>query len=111
MIRLEVQLRADGCLESFRAEGHGGDIVCASATILLRTAGRLLEADAALRAEGEAPRPGSMRLELPEPPAGRRERVRAISEFLVQGLRDLAEEYPDRLAVTIRQKGRVLYGT
>ncbi len=117
MIRLLVWLRADGCLESFRAAGHsdlggkGADTVCAAVTVLLRTAGRLLESDALLGAEGEAPEPGAMRLRLPEPPDDRRERVRGVTDFLVRGLRDLQAEFPDRVELSIRQKGRVLYGT
>ena len=108
MIRLRVRLRPDGCLESCLAEGHSGlggsgsDIVCAAVTVLLRTAGRLLEEDPRLRVGGAAPRPGALRLELAEPPAERLERVRGVTDFLLRGLRDLAADYPRRVALDIR---------
>lgn len=117
MIHLSIVLRPDGCLEAFRASGHssrggrGNDVVCASATVLLRTAGRLLEAEPGLRARGDAPEPGKMRLRLGRAPEAQRGRVRGITDFLVRGLLDLRSEYPDIVSLEIRQKGSTEYGT
>lgn len=117
MITLTLQLHPDGCLAAVRATGHAGwgkrgeDIVCAAAAALVRTAGRLLEAEPGLQAAGEAPFPGRVSLSLEKPPEERRERVRGITDFLVRGLLDLESEYPDNIAVEIGQRGRTGYGT
>jgi uncharacterized protein YsxB (DUF464 family) len=117
VIHLRIMLRPDGCLEAFQASGHstqggrGKDIVCASVTVLLRTAGRLLEAEPGLQARGEAPEPGEMSLRLAQATEAQRDRIRGITDFLVRGLLDLRSEYPDIVSLEIRQKGSTEYGT
>ena len=114
MIRLSVRLRADGCLAGFAASGHagagpkGGDPVCAAVTVLLRTAARVLAGQPDLRAEGESPAEGEMRLELAPPPEARREWVRGVTAVLVTGLADLDREFPGRMKLEV---GEQRYGT
>ena len=107
MIRLSVRLAADGCLAGFAASGHAGagprgrDLACASVTVLLRTAARLLSSQPDLRVSGESPREGVMRLVLEAPPEARREWVRGVTATLVAGLTDLDREFPGLLKLEV----------
>ncbi len=111
MIRLSLRLQADGCLRSFSASGHAGagpkgqDLVCASVTVLLRTAARLLSAQPDLRVSGQAPAEGVMRLALEPPPEARREWVRGVTATLVAGLTDLDREFPGLLKLEVGEEG------
>lgn len=110
MIRLRVRLHADGSLAGFHASGHAGagargrDIVCAAATVLLRTAARLLAAQPELKADGGSPERGVMHLSLPPPPTAKREWVRGVTATLLAGLTDLAAEHPGRLELDVEQE-------
>ena len=119
MIHLDVRLYPDGCLAGFSASGHAGagaggeGIVCAAATALLRTAARLLAGQNELKVDGSSPQPGAMFLCLQDPPAGRREWVRGVTDTLLAGLADLERENPGRLGLTIHEVtiGEDRYGT
>jgi uncharacterized protein YsxB (DUF464 family) len=111
VIRLSLRLQADGCLRSFSATGHAGagprgrDVACASVTVLLRTAARLLAAQPDLEVSGEAPAEGEMRLLLEPPPEKRKEWVRGVTATLVAGLADLDREFPGRLKLEVGEEG------
>ena len=105
MIDVCVRTGADGWLQRVEAFGHarrgsdGASIPCAVASSLLRTASTLLTGTDGIRATGSAPREGrlSMRLE-----AVRRdcaERAVTITDFLMQGLRDLEADYPQEITI------------
>jgi hypothetical protein len=119
VIRLRVRLHADGSLGGFSASGHagaggkGGDIVCAAATALLRTAAGLLAGQPDLAVEGGSPAEGQMHLSLPKAPAAKREWLRGVTAMLVAGLTDLAREYPERLELRIEEEaiGEDRHGT
>ncbi len=105
---MEVDLRADGTLAAVRASGHAGgepagtNIACAAATVLLRTAAGLLAVAGA--AEGAADRPGEMRFTVAPPRSGDgggAAWMRGVSDFLLQGLRDLQRERPEAVALTV----------
>ncbi len=110
MIELRVNLHRDGSLKGFQASGHAGsgkkgeDIVCAAVTILLRTAARLISGEKALETRGEAPGPGEMTFFLISMPAEYREWVKGITDFLLDGLLDLKDEFPDYLTIDISGK-------
>ncbi len=107
MIHLIIELHQDGCLKEFRASGHsggsegGGNIVCASATTLLRTAAKLLHADEHLRTNGEAPEAGQMWFSILDIPSARVKWVQGVTDFLVGGLLDLRHSYPEELSIEI----------
>jgi uncharacterized protein YsxB (DUF464 family) len=108
VLRVELEFRDDGTLAAVRASGHAGslpagaNIACAAATALLRTAGGLLAGEGAAR--GAAGSPGEMRFTVSPPGAGGPDAawLRGVSDFLLQGLRDLQRERPEAVALTVR---------
>ena len=110
MIELKVNLYRDGSLKGFQASGHAGsgkkgeDIVCAAVTILLRTAARLISMEKGLETRGEALGPGRMTFFLISIPAEYREWVRGITDFLLGGMLDLKDEFPDYITIDISGK-------
>ena len=92
-------------LRGFDADGHAGadasgrNIACASATSLLRTAGRLC-AERSLVAAGGAGERGEMRLRLgPSTADADNGWLKGMTDFLLRGLRDLAQEFPREISV------------
>ena len=94
----------EGLLSRFEADGHAGvaargaNVACAGATALLRTAGRLC-AERGIVAAGAADRPGQMTLAV-VPGAGG-EWLRGVTDFLLQGVRDLQREFPREIALRV----------
>lgn len=107
MIDIRVRLDSLGCLREFQASGHAGaarageDIVCAAATVLLRTCAQLASSALGGAADARAPEPGRMRLLLGSVPPERVEWLHGITDFLLAGITGLQKEYPDRLTVKI----------
>ncbi len=101
-VRLELTPR--GCLRRFEAEGHAGSApaganpACAAATAMLRTAGRLC-AERGLVSAGGAEAPGTMRMTLADTAAADAPWLRGVTDFLLQGLNDLAREFPREILV------------
>jgi uncharacterized protein YsxB (DUF464 family) len=101
-IRLEVTPR--GCLRRIEAEGHAGrapagtNLACAAATAMLRTAGRLC-AGRGLVSDGGAEAPGTMRMTVGAAAAADVPWLRGVTDFLLQGLNDLAREFPREILV------------
>ena len=97
-------LSARGTLRGFDADGHAGadragrNIACAAATTLLRTAGRLC-AERSLALAGGAAAPGEMRLLLGPSADADAEWLRGMTDFLLRGLNDLAQEFPRDITV------------
>jgi uncharacterized protein YsxB (DUF464 family) len=112
MVRLEVLLDRAGCLRKLSADGHAGyggkgqDIVCAAATAVVRTACRVLERAPGFMSEGAAPREGTLRFEVTGFPQERRDWFSGVTEYLLCALSDLAEEFPDRVRLTVRSMER-----
>lgn len=79
----------------------GANIPCAAATELLRTAARLLSTVDGLEVEGGADAPGEMRLKISSRGKASPEWLRGVTDFLLQGLRDLEAEFPREIAVRI----------
>jgi uncharacterized protein YsxB (DUF464 family) len=94
-----------GTLRGFDADGHAGadeagrNIACAAATSLLRTAGRLC-AERSLVTAGGALAPGEMRLHLDRSAEDAdTEWLKGMTDFLLRGLNDLAQEFPREINV------------
>jgi uncharacterized protein YsxB (DUF464 family) len=110
LIELKVNLYQDGSLKDFQASGHAGsgkkgeDIVCAAVTVLLRTTARLISREKSLETRGEALGPGGMTFFLISMPAEYREWVKGITDFLLGGLLDLKDEFPNYLTIDISGK-------
>jgi uncharacterized protein YsxB (DUF464 family) len=92
-------------LRGFDADGHAGtegagrNLACAAATTLLRTAGRLCE-QRGFAAAGGAAEPGTMTLLLGEDAAEADAGwLKGLTDFLLRGLKDLAQEFPREILV------------
>ena len=111
MIEIRAVTDHDGILRSCRAEGHAGagkqgyDIVCAAVSVLLRTAVSVLSGREGITIRANAPEPGFLWLEADYSKEGR-EFLSSTGEFLMAGLRSLAEEFPDNCRVTVVMEQR-----
>ena len=97
---IRVSLRTEnGLFTGFACKGHAGyaaagkDIVCAAVSALTTTCVNALESVAGVKAEVTV-RDGGMKAALP-PDAGHDAQV--IVAAMAQGLRDVAEQYPQYL--------------
>ncbi len=103
MVRVRILVSPDGLMKSFEAVGHAGSVArgsnlaCAAATALLRTAARACE-DKGIVVRGDAGSRGSMRCILGAAESGW---LRGTTDFLLRGLRDLREEFPDAVDVEV----------
>jgi uncharacterized protein YsxB (DUF464 family) len=108
LIDIEAVLDEDGVLNSCRASGHAGagkkgaDIVCAAVSVLLRTAVRALSGRKGITVRYEAPEPGFLFLEAEHTAEGR-DFLLSAGVFLVEGLKSVAEEYPNNCRMSIRR--------
>jgi uncharacterized protein len=99
-----------GVLCSCKADGHadfaatGSDIVCSAVTILLRTAMQTLSGTAGVKLETDTSTRGTLSfsvcVERPSPETD----IRLVyaGDFLEQGIRSLAEEYPVNVELQIQ---------
>ena len=98
-------------MRSCRASGHAGagkagtDIVCAAVSVLMRTAVKTLCEKKGITIRGDAPQPGQLWLEADYSAEGR-DFLSAAGVFLIEGLRSVAEEYPDHCRFIIRTERR-----
>jgi uncharacterized protein YsxB (DUF464 family) len=112
VIRVTVTTDAKGVLEKVTATGHslefprGENIVCAAATVLLRTAVRLLEREKGLQISSNARSRGEVEFKVKLIDKKISERVRAVGDYLKQGIADLEREFPGECALTTVEKGR-----
>ncbi len=112
MITADAVVDAGKCLAVLNVSGHSGsadlgrDIICSAVSVLTRTAGRMLLAELQNNCAATAGKRGSFRLNIYQIPDGRREWMRGITEFLLNGLSDLEKEYPAfvKLEITINEE-------
>ncbi len=105
MVKVTLEIDPDGCLAGFEADGHAGgaagtNLPCAAVSVLLRTAARTAAA-AGLAAGGGADAPGAMRLRVSRVAEGQRDWLRGVTDTLLRGLADAADEAADEIAVRI----------
>jgi uncharacterized protein YsxB (DUF464 family) len=99
MIEIEVVLDREGVLRACKVSGHAGagssgtDIVCAAVSVLTRSALRVLSGREGIVVRGDAPEPGLLRMEA-DYSAGGKDFLAAAGEFLLEGLKSVAEEFP-----------------
>lgn len=104
MIRVLLE-KQGGRLVRMEARGHAGwdrpgtDIVCASATSLMRSAARAAAARFPGGVAWEAPEPGVLLVSFP---AGAGEWLDGLAAVLETGLADLQREFPRSLSVESR---------
>ncbi len=110
MIKITIRLDENGVLSVVRAAGHseaaakGHDIVCASASILLRTLGKLLEKSEGVDIEGSADSRGEFYLDVVSIGETAGEWMKGVTSFFISGFIDLENDYPENLSVSILEK-------
>ena len=108
MIEIEAVLDAGGTLRACKACGHAGagkkgaDIVCAAVSVLMRTALGILFDREGIVVRGGAPEPGFLWLEA-EYTAEGKEFLSAAGVFLIEGLKSVAQEFPENCKLNIRR--------
>jgi uncharacterized protein YsxB (DUF464 family) len=109
LIYITVGLNSNLVLNYYQATGHaqhnkpGADVVCAAATCLLRTAAGILSQYKEIKVAYHAVEPGEMELNIVQLPEEKSERVKGVTDFLLQGLADLQLEYPKHISLTIKK--------
>ena len=99
MINIEAVLEEDGTLKSCSASGHAGagkagsDIVCASVSVLMRTALKTLSERKGIMVRGSAPDKGKLYLEVDYDAEGK-DFLYAAGVFLIEGLKSVEQEFP-----------------
>ena len=111
MIDINVVVDEAGIVCSCNVHGHAGagktgaDIVCAAVSVLMRSAVRVLSRRKGITIRSNAPEPGRLWLEA-EYNAEGRDFLSAAGEFLITGLRSVAEEFPGNCTLTIINERR-----
>ncbi|MDR2375968.1 MAG: ribosomal-processing cysteine protease Prp [Treponema sp.] len=107
MVRVGVTLDGAGLLTACRVEGHAGwgrrgrDLVCATVSVLARSALRTLSGRRGISLRGAAPERGLLWMEVDYDAEGR-DFLAAVGTFLVEGLQSVSEAYPDCCSITIQ---------
>ena len=107
MIRVDIRLDHQRCLRGFSVSGHSGtakrgqDLVCAAAGFLFRTAARALQLEPEVTIRGGASRDGQLEAWITDVAESRRGWLAGLSDLLVRGARDLQEENPAAVALTV----------
>jgi len=111
LIEIEAVVDQAGILRTCKAAGHAGagkagtDIVCAAVSVLMRTALRALSGRKGITIRGDAPQPGLLWLQADYTAEGK-DFLSAAGIFLTEGLRSVAEEFPDYCRLSIRTERR-----
>ena len=110
MIKITIRLDNTGVLSGIKAAGHskaaaeGQDIVCASASILLRTLGRVLESRDGIMLEGSADNRGEFSLDISFVDEAVHGWLEGVTSCIVTGLKDLEAEYPKYCSVSLNKR-------
>lgn len=111
MISVRVAVDRRGRLRGVHADGHAGlgrpgtDPACAAVTAILRTVARLAAQDGRFRVSGNAAAPGELQFSIrPALPLQFR-RLRALADFVVQGVGDVERDYPGAVQLETRRGG------
>lgn len=103
-----VKLDVDGHA-GYGAEGY--DIVCSAVTVLVRTAGRILLSQPERICDFESAERGSFKLYVYGTDEGKRDWMRGITDFLLNGLSDLEREYPACIKIEITIDEEMIHGS
>lgn len=108
MVQVRVETRG-GCLHRLSIDGHdttlreGESLPCGIVSALARTVARLLEQEMGIQWSGDAPEPGSLWLVIEHTPEQREERLKGITDFLLTGLQDVAQDFPDIIQFEVKR--------
>jgi len=107
MIEIEAVFDKDDVLRVCKASGHAGagkagnDIVCAAVSVLMRTAFSALSNRKGIILRCGAPEKGRFWLEADYDADGK-DFLFATGVFLLEGLKSVAQEYPQNCKITIK---------
>jgi uncharacterized protein YsxB (DUF464 family) len=110
VISAVVTLDRSSRLRALSLTGHadagppGHDIVCAAVSVLARTAASVLSAKPYITADVSAPARGELYLAIDCKREGE-PYLSAVQDFLLEGLRSVAAEYPACLSVAYERAG------
>jgi uncharacterized protein YsxB (DUF464 family) len=108
VIEIEAVIDSDGVLRACKAAGHAGagkagnDIVCAAVSVLMRTAFYTLSGRKGIKFQGGAPEKGQLWLEVDYEAEGK-DFLFAVGVFLIEGLKSVAQEYPQNCKFRLLQ--------
>ncbi|MEI8092687.1 MAG: ribosomal-processing cysteine protease Prp [Spirochaetales bacterium] len=109
MISVAVRLSPDNLIGALDCSGHAGfswkgtDLVCAAFTILLRTFVRTCERLPEAGFQVREDRSGSFRLQFDSVPSDNVEQFRGSCWFFLQGVDDLARDFPEQVSISYSQ--------
>jgi len=112
MIEVRASVGVEGVLRRVESTGHAGtdvrgkDLVCAAASVLLRTAYEAMAQIDGVKIEGAAPEPGSLWFSVRDFRPEDAERLKGIGDFLLTGLSGLEREQPGALKLTTERYWR-----
>lgn len=110
MIIVAVVYDRSDMIECVSVSGHasglkkGGNIVCAAVTALVRTAARLLEELPGVDVSGGPGERGEFELCVDVVDKRRVEYVKAVGDYLITGIKDLRDEFPDDCLIEEKQR-------
>jgi len=110
VIIVTVIIDGGGIIKSVRVAGHalglqkGGNIVCAAATVLVRTAARMLEAEDGVLVTGGPGARGEFALDIKSVNHDKTDFVKTTGNYLLQGIRDLMSEFPEDCSLKVEQR-------
>jgi uncharacterized protein YsxB (DUF464 family) len=108
MIQIELAVDDRGIIRLCEARGHAGagrqgaDIVCAAVSVLVRSFLRATEGRRGIIVEADVHTEGFTRFRAVWTDEGR-DFLFAAGEFLIEGLRSVAEEFPRHCSIRIRR--------
>lgn len=109
MIAVVVVLDDRGALNRMNLSGHagywrrGGDPACAATTLLVRSVARLVASLDGWTINGGAENPGALSVEIEKRPMDSDVWLRGVTDTLLQGLADIAREYPDSIKLKLER--------
>jgi uncharacterized protein YsxB (DUF464 family) len=109
VIEIEAVLEQDGTLRACKATGHAGagktgsDVVCAAVSVLMRTACGTLSGRKGITIRYDAPEKGALWLETDYDADGK-DFLFAAGAFLIEGLKSLAQEFPQNCRMNISER-------
>ena len=113
MIRIVFRRNSDGQFTGYSAKGHAGyaeagaDIVCAAVSVLGATCVNSLESVCGVVPLLEENGDGALAFRLPHPlDAARQHDAQVLLRALEQGLRDVAEQFPQYIRLSYKMGGK-----
>ncbi|MDR1893372.1 MAG: ribosomal-processing cysteine protease Prp [Spirochaetales bacterium] len=108
MIWISLGFSAEGLLEGCRLRGHAVreagtpySLICAAASVLVRTAARTLGARPGFILVGEAAEPGLLAFTVQKFPPADKDWLRGVGDTLKMGFEDLLKESPGQVKLEI----------